>query len=699
MRSGRGARDSSERVRWSSVEGAPQPLGVSWIENEGAYNFALCSRHASTVTLLIYSERDLVRPVFERHLDPLVNKSGRVWHCRVPKASVEGGRYYAYRIEGPAPASALAWHRFDPEKLLLDPYATSVFFPSAYDRPAATAPGPNDGRAALAFLCDCETRFDWAADRRPRHDSDAVIYELHVRGFTRSPTSGVPDDVRGTYRGVVEKIPYLKDLGITVVELMPVYQNDPQEGSHWGYMPLNLFAPEQRYASSAPDCGQHDECREMVRALHDAGIEVVVDVVYNHTAEGDQTGPVQTFKGIDNATYYLMSRDEPGRYENFSGAGNTLNCANRTVRQLIVDSLRHWARDMRVDGFRFDLASVFTRNAGGDIDFDDPLLAADVMADPELAGLRLIAEPWDATGVYQLGRAFPAVSWSQWNGRFRDDVRRFVRGEPGFVPSLMSRLYGSDDLFPGDVEHAYRPFQSVNYVTCHDGFTMYDLVSYDRKRNLANGHDNTDGQDDNYSWNCGWEGDEGVPAAVVALRKRQVRNFCTLLMVSNGTPMFRAGDEFLQTQGGNNNPYNQDGPAVWLDWSRLGPHGDVHRFFKQAIAFRKAHPSLGRSRFWRDDVSWHGVGPRPDLSPASRTLAFRLRGASQGDCDLYVLINAYWEPVSFALQLDDVGGWCRVIDTSRDSPDDICAPGAEVPLRSPDYVVAGRSVVVLIDRA
>jgi glycogen operon protein len=463
-------------------------------------------------------------------------------------------------------------------------------------------------------------------------------------------------------------------------------------------MPLNFFAPDQRYAESAPLCGQHDEFRDMVKALHQADIEVILDVVYNHTSEGDGSGPTHSFRGLDNSTYYLMSRSQPGRYEDLAGTGNTLNCANRAVRRMILDSLRHWAREMRADGFRFDLASVFTRNTDGSINFEDPLLAGDVMSDADLASLRLIAEPWDASGLYQLGRSFPAVTWQQWNGRFRDDVRRFVRGDAGFVPALMYRLYGSDDLFPDDREHAYRPFQSVNYITSHDGFTLYDLVSYNTKQNWANGHENTDGPADDYSWNCGWDGDADVPANVIRLRKQQIKNFCALLFLSNGTPMFRAGDEFMHTQGGNNNPFNQDNDTTWLDWSRLQRHSDIFRFFKHAIAFRKTHPTLGRSRFWRDDVRWHGVGPAPDLSHQSRSLAFLLRGASQGDRDLYVMINAYREPLTFTIQSGPADRWTRVIDTGQECPQDFLEPGTHQALTSSTYIVQPRSVVVLIQR-
>ena len=322
---------------------------------------------------------------------------------------------------------------------------------------------------------------------------------------------------------------------------MPVFQFDPAAGDYWGYMPLSFFAPHHAYATSPAACTQRDDFRRMVKALHQANIEVVLDVVYNHTAEGNHAGPMYSYKGIDNSTYYFISNRPGDPYENFSGTGNTLHCANRYVRETIVDSLRHWAEEMHVDGFRFDLASIFSRSSDGSIDRNDPPAISAISADPHLARIRLIAEPWDAAGTNQLGRDFPAVNWFQWNGRFRDDVRRFLRGDEGTVPALMRRLYGSDDLFPDDRMHAYHSFQSVNFVTSHDGFTLYDLVAYQEKRNWANGEGNRDGPVENYSWNCGWEGDDDVRADVVAIRKQQVKNFCCLLFLSNGTPMLRAG--------------------------------------------------------------------------------------------------------------------------------------------------------------
>jgi glycogen operon protein len=681
---------------WAAAEGLPFPLGATMIKGERAYNFALYSKHAQSVTLLLYTESDSVNPLLAYRFDYLRNKTGRIWHCRIPLVSMRGASYYAYSVDGPKPNGRFEWHWFDRDKILLDPYAKSVFFPSAFDRLAAARPGSNAGKAPLGVLTGDSERFDWQGDHRPRHEADTVIYELHIGGFTRSPDSGVRDEARGAFAGLVEKIPYLKDLGVTVVELMPVFQYDPSDDNYWGYMPLNFFSPHHGYLSDHTVKAQHNEVREMIKALHQADIEVVLDVVYNHTGEGDHTGPVYSYKGIDNSTYYLMA-DRPGApYENFSGTGNTLNCANRYVRKMIMDSVRHWACEMHVDGFRFDLASLFTRKADGSVNANDVPLLSDMASDPALAHLRLIAEPWDAAGVYQLGRAFPGIMACQWNGRFRDDVRRFVKGDPGMVPALMRRLYGSDDLFPDDRLNAYHPHQSVNYVASHDGFTLYDLVTYSQKRNWANGHQNTDGPVENFSWNCGWEGDEGAPPEVVKLRKQQIRNFCCLLFLSNGTPMFRAGDEFMHTQGGNNNPYNQDNEVSWIDWGRLHANPDIFRFFKLMIAFRKAHPSLARSRFWREDVRWYGVGGEPDLSFDSRSLAFALHGASQQDNDLYVMINAYWKELTFQIQEGTTNEWRRVVDTSLDSPFDILEPGDESPLPWLHYRVPGRAVVMLV---
>jgi glycogen operon protein len=679
----------------ASVEGTILPLGAAWIEEERAYNFSLYSQHAESVVLLIFGEHDLAHPLLEYRLDPRVNKTWNVWHCRLAGPEAERARYYAYQIDGPRSAGPRHWHAYDPQKALLDPYAKEVFFPGEFDRVKARQPGPNLGQAPLGVLP--HRRQDFAPEDReyPRRvPGDVVIYEMHVRGFTSSPTSGVAPERRGTYAGVIDRIPHLKELGVTMVELLPVQQFDPQEGNYWGYMTLNFFAPHSRYAADSRNARQ--EFRAMVHALHAADIQVILDVVYNHTAEGGVGGPTYSFRGIDNAAYYVMSDDAKNVYRDYTGCGNTLDCTSICTWTLILESLRYWVSEMHVDGFRFDLASVLGRGPDGSFASADTSLLAAIRTDPILRHVHLIAEPWDAGWAYQLGTQFPGKGWCQWNGRFRDDVRRFVRGDPGMVGALMLRLYGSDDLFPDNPRDARRPFETVNYVTCHDGFTLYDAVAYNEKRNWPNGHGNTDGTSDNLSWNCGWEGDEDVPAAVVALRVRQAKNFFCLLLLANGVPMFAAGDEFLQTQRGNNNPYNQDNETTWLDWSRKELHTDHFRFVKRMIAFRTSHPTLGRAQFWRDDVRWYGVGPRVDLSFHSHSLAYCLHGASQGDCDLYIMINAYHEPLDFEIQECPAGGWRRAIDTGLESPLDIADPGEETPVMSLRYRVLPRSVVVLL---
>ena len=666
------------------------PLGASWIEEEQAFNFALCAEHAESVTLLLYSPVDLANPILTFRFDSLHNKSGRIWHCRIPLNQVGDARYYAYSVSGQAVAGL---HAFDHEKVLLDPYARGVFFPPAFDRKLASRAGFNAGKAPLGVLPVHRWDFDWTEDVSPRPESEAIVYELHVKGYTKNPNSGVHPSGAGTYSGLTEKIPYLKDLGITVVELMPIFQRDPHEGDYWGYMPLNFFAPHAQYASSLADDEQHLEFRNMVKAFHRAGIAVVLDVVYNHTCEGDNSGPTYSFKGFDATGYYMMAPDPTTPYANYSGTGNTLNFSQAHVRKMVMDSLRYWKNEMHIDGFRFDLASVFSRNADGSLNWGDAPIFSEIAADPELGRLALIAEPWDV-GAYQLGRGFPGTTWIQWNARYRDDVRRFVRGDAGVIPDLMRRIYGSDDLFPDSRADAYHAFQSVNYIDCHDGFTLYDLVSYNQKNNWKNGHDNQDGMDQNYSWNCGHEGDEDAPASVLALRRKQVKNLCCLLLLSNGIPMFRAGDEFLNTQFGNNNPYNQDNEISWLDWSQLQANHDVFRFFKGMIAFRKAHPSLCRSRFWREDISWYGIGPTVDLSSDSRSLAFCLHGASQADDDIYVMINAYWQELQFEIQEGAPQDWVRIVDTALPSPDDFSECG--LPLQQSIYQVAPRSIIVLV---
>jgi isoamylase len=679
---------------WFTTEGSAYPLGATWIAEEQAYNFALYSKHATRVTLLLFCEEDTSAPLVTVEFDYKFNKSGRIWHCRLPRSRMQGASHYAYSIDGPSGGTAYDIHAFDKDKILLDPYAREVFFPQGFDREAAKRPGSNMGKAPLGALFEEHAHFDWGDDQVRFHEHDLVIYEMHVRGFTRNPNSQVAPERRGTFLGVIDKIPYLKELGITAVELLPVHQFDPQENNYWGYMTLNFFAPHAQYASN-PD-NAFEEFRSMVKALHAAGIEVLLDVVFNHTAEGDQFGPCYSYKGIDNSTYYITSGAPSDPYKNFSGTGNTLHCKNRYVSRMILDSLRSWVQLGHVDGFRFDLASVFNRHVDGSVSLDDSRLVSAIRADPILGKTRLIAEPWDAAGLYQLGGAFPGKRWFQWNGKFRDDLRRFVRGEPGLVAAIMCRLYGSDDVFPDDLYNACHPYQSVNYVNSHDGFTLYDQVAYNERRNWANGEDNRDGHQENFSWNCGWEGDEDVPADVLQLRRQQAKNFCCLLLLANGTPMFSAGDEFLKTQFGNNNPYCQDNEISWLDWQQLELQQDFHRFFRNMIAFRKRHPSLARSRFWREDVRWHGTGAEIDMSQDSRQLAFYLDGSAENDDDLYVMINTGWDDQAFEIQQADLSGWQRVIDTSAASPADFYELEQAPKLASTTMIVTSRSVIVLV---
>jgi glycogen operon protein len=657
------------------------------VEEDEAFNFALYSRHALAVTLLCFDEKDPAAPVFEFRLQHPAHKTGNIWHCRIPASDLRGATLYAYRVDGPHDPEH--GQRFDPRRVLLDPYAPSVFFPPRFSREACAGSEPTDGRAPLGRLPRREAKPRRVA-AGPRHGiGTAVIYELHVKGFTARPNSGVKPAHRGTFAGLKEKIPYLKDLGVTIVELLPIQQFDPQEGNYWGYMTLHFFSPHLQYAHG--DAFQ--EFRSMVEAFHEAGIELWMDVVFNHSSEGDEKGPAYSFRGIDNRSYYLLTPDLR-HYVNDTGCGNTMRTGHPAGRVLVLESLRFWASEMGVDGFRFDLASIFSRAADGTMNVHEASLVQEISLLARLFNVRLAAEAWDIAS-YQLGRAFPGMAWLQWNGRFRDDLRAFVRGDPGKVGALMQRLYGSNDLFPDALHDTYRPHQSINFITAHDGFCLHDLLAYNEKHNQANGHGNTDGTNDNLSWNCGWEGEANAPEAVLALRRRQAKNFCALLLLSNGMPMIVAGDEFLNTQRGNNNPYNQDNETTWLDWDRLEQHREVFRFFKLMVEFRKKHPCIGRPTFWREDVAWYGPDGPVDWTHESRSLAYFLGGDSMGDDDLYVMINAHWEDRDFSVLEGQPHEWRRVVDTARPSPQDILEPGTEQRLDAARYPLRARSVVVL----
>ncbi|HEY4325356.1 MAG TPA: isoamylase [Mucilaginibacter sp.] len=678
---------------WYATEGAPSPMGVTYIQVEDAYNFAVYSKNAGSVSLLLYSDASFTVPVLTKILDFTINKSQRIWHCRIPASQLNEAIYYAYQITGnpniqDEPAY---WQRFDPEKVLLDPYAREVFFPPGFDPAAACQPGSNAGKAPLGYIHADTELFDWENDAITKHDSDLVIYEIHVCGFTKGANSNVEPMVQGTYAGITAKIPYLKALGITAVELMPVHQFDPSGNNYWGYNTLNFFSPHQQYASDKSPGGQLKEFKTMVRELHKADIEVLMDVVFNHTTEGDINGPVYSFKGIDNSTYYLLNNKASNPYDNYSGTGNTMRTDHPVVQKLIVDSLLYWIREMHIDGFRFDLASIFSRTSESS-QAPPPIFAQ--LNDNDFKQVRLIAEPWDAGGAYQLGRGFPGNSWSQWNGQFRDDIRSFAKGDPGLVGTAITRIYGSDDIFPGDLMNAYHPYQSINFINCHDGFTLYDLVAYNNKHNDANGQNNTDGSNDNHSWNCGWEGDTNVPRDIMNLRLKQTKSLLTLLMLSNGTPMFVAGDEFLHTQLGNNNPYNQNNVTSWLDWTRLNTMKDHYDFTVQLIRFRKTFTLISRSRFWRTDFFTYGFDGNAINygNPSLNYFAYHLIDNGGGGQELYVMINANWVSQNFTIAA--AGPWKQLINTYLGAGQDITLDNPAV-IGSLNYLVGDRSVVVL----
>jgi glycogen operon protein len=674
------------------LPGKAYPLGAT--VRDGGVNFSVHSKHATTVELLFFDDVDDGRPSRVIRLDPKVNKTYYYWHVFVP--GIEAGQCYGFRVYGPYRPEL--GYRFDGTKLLLDPYARTICVGRHYEREAAIRPGDNCAHAMKSVVVDPEG-YDWEGDEPlNRPYANTVIYEMHVGGFTRHPSSGVAPERRGTYAGLVEKIPYLQSLGVTAVELMPVQQFDEQDvppplKNYWGYNPIGFFAPHCGYSSCGGALGPVDEFRDMVKALHAAGIEVILDVVFNHTAEGDHRGPTLCFRGFENLTYYHLMPDRR-YYANYTGTGNTFNANHSIVRRLIRECLRYWVIEMHVDGFRFDLASVLARDEDGR-PLENPPILWSIESDPVLAGTKIIAEAWDAGGLYQVG-SFVGHRWAEWNGPFRDDVRRFVRGDEGMAGRMAARVSGSPDIFR---EKDRDPNRSINFVTCHDGFTMNDLVSYDRKHNEANGEDNRDGTDANFSWNCGVEGPTDDPA-VEALRLRQIKNFFTTLLLSQGTPMLLMGDEVRRTQRGNNNAYCQDNEISWFDWRGLERHAGLLRFVRGLIRLNLTHEAFQQERFWTQDhrhkgesLTWHGVRlHRPDWSYFSHTLAFTLR---DGD-HLHFMLNAYREPLVFELPPSLDAPWRRIVDTARAAPDDFCDPEEAPRVEGATYELAPRSMVVLI---
>ncbi len=683
--------------------GAPFPLGAHPRGN--GVNFAIFSRHATGVRLDIFDRPEDSAAVRSVILDAARNKTGDIWHVWLD--GIRPGQLYGFRIAGPyAPHDG---HRYNPNKLLLDPFARAIVGLAARDARFAAGYDPASPEKDLSFsdvdnggsAAKCAIPyedFDWRGDQPLRLPwTETVICELHVRGYTVHPSAGV--DAPGTYRGLVEKIPYLKALGVTAVELMPVQEFDehaatranPETGERlknfWGYDPVSFFAPKASYASVRDDGAQVLEFKEMVRAFHRAGIEVILDVVFNHTGEGGELGPTLSFRGIDNTIYYWLA-DDKRFYRDFTGTGQTVNASHPIVRDLIMDALRYWVTEMHVDGFRFDLASVLGRDARGHVLADAPLLER-IAEDPILRDAKLIAEAWDAAGAYQVG-SFSERRWAEWNGHFRDDVRRFWRGDPGMLGRFASRLAGSSDLY---ADSGKGPECSINFVTCHDGFTLNDLVSYSRKHNERNGEGNRDGANENFSASYGVEGASSDPG-VEAVRERQIKNFLLTLAVARGVPMLLGGDEFRRTQRGNNNAYCQDDDTSFVDWSLGERHPELVRFTRSLFAFRRAHPALRREAFYTErDIQWFGPsGHSPDWSDASQQgLACWIH--DQEGPDLFLMFNAATDPTSFVLpQLPRAGRWRLAFDTAASA---VGAAGNEVR----DTGVAGGSLYSLDSRS
>ena len=690
--------------------GLPLPLGVHF-RDSGA-NFAVFSRHATQVWLELFDDPEAAVPTHRIKLTTDLHRTGDVWHVWV--GGLTPGQLYGYRADGPyAPHEG---HRYNSNRLLIDPYARGITHLEGWDFRTARGYDPDaprrdlvpstTGNTADAPKCIVTDKqiIRWREQPLKHPWSETVIYEMHVRGFTQHPSAEVEHP--GTYRGVVEKIPYLKELGVTAVELMPVQEFNENElarvnphtgeplRNFWGYNPVAFMAPNGTYASDDTDGGQVDEFKEMVHALHEAGIEVILDVVFNHTAEGDELGPTLSFRGLDNQIYYILGED--GRsYQDFTGTGNTVKTDHPVVRNLILDALRYWVVEMHVDGFRFDLASVLGRDEDGTLHADPPLLER-IAEDPVLREVKMIAEAWDAAGAYQVG-AFHERRWSEWNGRFRDDVRQFWRGDAGMLGDFASRLAGSADLY----EHSGKgPECSINYVTAHDGFTLNDLVSYERKHNEANGESNRDGTDQNFSANYGVEGATDDPA-IDAIRRQQIKNFILTLFVARGVPMLLSGDEFRRTQRGNNNAYCQDNEVGWVDWTRRDKHDAIHRFTREMIRFRRDHEVLKQEEFYSArDLHWFnpaGTVPQWD-DPSARRLGMHIRGGDEPD--LCVLFNAGTEPMAFVLPAPSEGAqWRLKADTARPSPDDMVEAGTEQPLDGAQhYRVEAQSSVILIGR-
>ncbi|MCS7034811.1 MAG: glycogen debranching protein GlgX [Phycisphaerae bacterium] len=679
--------------------GRPYPLG-STVTSKGV-NFSVYSRHATLIELLLFDHVDAAEPSRLIILDPSKHRTHDFWHAFLPGIGV--GQVYAFRAHGPhEPERGL---RFDAAKLLFDPYGLAMGIPAAYSRLKASQPGDTTAIAPRSIVFD-PTAYDWEDDAPPRRPlSQTVIYEMHVRGFTANPNSGIPEPRRGTFAGLVEKIPYLQDLGVTAVELLPVMQFDAQDAkpglqNYWGYSTLSFFAPHVAFSVSRNPLAAIDEFRDMVKALHRAGIEVILDVVYNHTAEGNESGPTLCYRGLDNTAYYILERDKQ-KYANFTGCGNTINASHSVVRRMVLDSLRYWVQHMHVDGFRFDLAAIFSRDHKGRVDRNQAIIW-DIENDPVLAHVKVIAEPWDAAGLNQVGQ-FGGGKWKEWNDRFRDDVRRFVRGDGGAVRGLASRILGSPDLYEKELRDAE---QSINFVTCHDGFTLHDLYSYDSKHNEANGEDGKDGSDNNLSWNCGVEGPTDDPE-IRRLRLRLCKNAMAVLMLSLGTPMMLMGDEVLRTQQGNNNAYCHDSELSWFDWSLLQINREMHEFVRRLIKLRlsgrlEAGPreqSLAE-RLRKARIRWHSTKLRhPDWSDHSRCVAMTFTTVERAQA-FHLIFNGSEHDLDFEIPRPPKAqrAWLRLVDTSAEAGEEVKMLEEAPAVEKGVYHAKARSVIMLWGR-
>ena len=667
-------------------KGFPYPLGASvWPEG---FNFSVFASMINQLNLLLFVDGVESKP---KQIE--MNRSGNLWHIFVDQIKAP----FAYAFED----------QKYPGRYLLDPYSRSTTGGEIHA--ADTKKRINRQRCSYMY----KSQFDWQKDKPPQIPlPQSIFYEMHIRGFTRHFSSDI--EKPGTYAGLVEKIPYLKDLGITAVELLPCAEfnetdknlKNPETGqplyNFWGYDPLFFSTPKASYAYSKIPGTHVDEFKYMVREFHKAGIEVLLDVVFNHTGEGARKGPVYAYRGLSDETYYIRDGTS-NKYLDFTGCGHTVNCNHPVVSDLIIDSLRYWVTEMHIDGFRFDLASALTRGRDG-TPLNFPPLIERISFDPVLSGVKLIAEAWDAGGLYQVG-SFPSWGiWAEWNGKFRDDIRRFMRGDDGMVPVLATRLAGSADLYRHDNR---RPFHGINFITCHDGFTLYDLVSYNRKHNLPNGENNRDGSDNNFSWNHGVEGPT-THKRISRLRSQQMKNLTILLFVAQGVPMILAGDEMGRTQGGNNNAYCQDNEISWLNWNLLKKNEELHRFMKYMILFRKNSSLLQRQQFFGDEpdgktgIQWYGPKLNiPDWSGKIKHLAFHLIPQKKGDHDIFVITNAEKKQILFNLPFSRApqSKWHRFADTRLSAPNDICDYGREELLEEQDcYCVRPRSTVILIGK-